>query len=483
MQNDNPNSDNAPVPWWPTVVCASLAGGMGWGIRGQYGHETGAMIAGVLVCLVIALTLCRNARALDVARAVALGTIAMGFGGTETYGQTVGLTQNPEMIGNWPAFYWGMLGLAIKGSVWIGFCGLFLGMGLGGTRYRAIELLVVMLLSLFAYVAGMWLLNSPHDLESKRLPALYFSATWDLYPNQADPEPRFEAWGGIWFAFLFVMLYTRALRNDGLGWRLGLWGVLGGALGFPLGQCIQAYHAWNAESMKEGIWPILNYWNFMETTFGLVMGASLGLGAWLHRARIRLLAYDHDAWMTLPWEWALLFIHCALLILSEFWIPIEIIGVVYDLGLVMGVIPLMAIAGGRLWPYFAIFPVTLMPIAGKTLRNLGYEDGAISIAGGWLLYVIIPMALAFAAVAWYGREANRKRGAQGFASGALLFCGWMYFLLNYAFFRFPWPWEKWTGRTPNAIVFMVCIAALTWLVWYARGASKRTSASAAIARE
>lgn len=142
----------------------------------------------------------------------------------------------------------------------------------------------------------------------------------------------------------------------------------------------------------------------------------------------------------------------------------------YDLGLVMGVIPLMAIAGGRLWPYFAIFPVTLMPIAGKTLRNLGYEDGAISIAGGWLLYVIIPMALAFAAVAWYGREANRKRGAQGFASGALLFCGWMYFLLNYAFFRFPWPWEKWTGRTPNAIVFMVCIAALTWLVWYARGA-------------
>ena len=32
---------------------ASLAGGMGWWIRGQYGHETGAMIAGLLVALVL----------------------------------------------------------------------------------------------------------------------------------------------------------------------------------------------------------------------------------------------------------------------------------------------------------------------------------------------------------------------------------------------------------------------------------------------
>ncbi len=32
---------------------ASLAGGMGWGIRGQYGHETGAMLAGRLVALVL----------------------------------------------------------------------------------------------------------------------------------------------------------------------------------------------------------------------------------------------------------------------------------------------------------------------------------------------------------------------------------------------------------------------------------------------
>jgi len=34
------------------MLFTALAGGMGWGIRGQYGHETGAMLAG-FICLVI----------------------------------------------------------------------------------------------------------------------------------------------------------------------------------------------------------------------------------------------------------------------------------------------------------------------------------------------------------------------------------------------------------------------------------------------
>ncbi len=34
-----------------SILLTAMAGAMGWGIRGQYGHETGAMIAGVLVSL------------------------------------------------------------------------------------------------------------------------------------------------------------------------------------------------------------------------------------------------------------------------------------------------------------------------------------------------------------------------------------------------------------------------------------------------
>jgi hypothetical protein len=39
------------------IVCTAMAAGMGWGIRGQYGHETDAMIAGALTSLVLVLFL------------------------------------------------------------------------------------------------------------------------------------------------------------------------------------------------------------------------------------------------------------------------------------------------------------------------------------------------------------------------------------------------------------------------------------------
>ena len=104
-----------------SILLTAMAGAMGWGIRGQYGHETGAMIAGVLVSLVLVLLHCPQAASLPAARAVAFGTVAMGIGGSMTYGQTIGLTQNPEVIGNWKAWRWGMLGLGIKGAIWIGF--------------------------------------------------------------------------------------------------------------------------------------------------------------------------------------------------------------------------------------------------------------------------------------------------------------------------------------------------------------------------
>jgi hypothetical protein len=97
-----------------SILLTAMAGAMGWGIRGQYGHETGAMIAGVLVSLVLVFLHCPQTASLRAARAVAFGTIAMGIGGSMTYGQTIGLTQNPEVIGNWAAWRWGMLGLGIK---------------------------------------------------------------------------------------------------------------------------------------------------------------------------------------------------------------------------------------------------------------------------------------------------------------------------------------------------------------------------------
>ena len=80
---------------------------------------------------------------------------------------------------------------------------------------------------------------------------------------------------------------------------------------------------------------------------------------------------------------------------------------------------------------------------------------------GWIIYGIIPLIIVTAVAFWFERQAATKHKGYHFARIELLLTTWMYFLLNYAFFRFPWPWAQWTGRTPNGIIFTVCAVGLT----------------------
>ena len=50
-----PSKASPKLPLWLVLLAGAAAGGMGWGIRGQYGHETGAMLAGALVGLTLML--------------------------------------------------------------------------------------------------------------------------------------------------------------------------------------------------------------------------------------------------------------------------------------------------------------------------------------------------------------------------------------------------------------------------------------------
>ncbi|MDP6678038.1 MAG: hypothetical protein QGG72_03995 [Verrucomicrobiota bacterium] len=688
-------TDERPTPnppLWLVMLAAAMAGGMGWGIRGQYGHETGAMIAGVLVSLVLVFLFCPGNRSIHVIRAAALGTIAMGFGGSMTYGQTVGLTHDTALIGDWAALRWGMLGLAIKGGVWIGFAGFFLGLGLGGKRYRPFEMFLLVLGMLTAVVVGWWLFNSPHDPEHKRLPFLYFSDHWKWEPG-VEFKSRPEIWGGLLCALLTGILYATLAKVDRLARNLALWGMLGGALGFPLGQSLQANHGWNrtqqgkvtvsydgrepvsllelnakaptrydetmsmhiynpsvlenwlgfrhttfnpgeehgwptgAKSMiitwdhqghnswwwsidnieivseqqplfaenfdsldlgpfvsesesggdgtdwtaslpsgwtmtrgnghgpkidhkvidelqtnietiaefdgwtfvdpaswnatagqgrdrfakgtgiiavadsdkfndksgakfnaslstppidltgiqpetlvlrfdsswrqkkhfMESITQYFNWWNIMETTFGTVMGAVLGLGLWLNRRRIAV-SSEPDVSPLPAWLVGLLLsVHVMLIGLVEF-SKFHWIDGVYDLGVMMGLIPLVLCVQGRWGPYLMLLPITLLPIAGKTLRAL-VDPAAFSVT--WLAYLILPMLLATTIAVWFARQAKPGGEHPYFIRCALLFCVWFYHDLNFAFFGFPWPWEDWGGRHPNASIFFICMLGLS----------------------
>ena len=123
----------------------------------------------------------------------------------------------------------------------------------------------------------------------------------------------------------------------------------------------------------EPITQHFNWWNIMETTFGTVMGAVLGLGLWLNRRRIAV-SSEPDVSPLPGWLIGLLLaVHVSLLVLVEFESNIfdsklKWIDGVYALGLMMGLIPLVMCVRGRWWPYLQLLPITLLPIAGKTLR-------------------------------------------------------------------------------------------------------------------
>lgn len=449
------------------ILVPSLAAAMGWGIRGQYGHETGAMIAGCLASLAMVLACAPHLSSLTGARAAALMTVGIGIGGAMTYGQTVGLTHDADMVGNWEALRWGMLGLAVKGSLWIGFGGVMLGMGLGGVRYRVTEVALLMLAVAGLYYLGLWLINSPYDPAKLVVPRIYFSETAEFRPGP-NLKPRREVWGGLLLAWLGLMAYVRGARQDRLAFRLGWFALLAGALGFPGGQCVQACHAWNPELFQASRWKeyfaMFNWWNMMETTFGAIWGAVLGAGVWWNRHLIAPAAAEESVSCSPPWEAGLVAAHLVLLLSSEF-AEFPGGGHVVELytndSLWMTMIPVLGIIGGRAWPYLLLFPIVAAPICGKSLRALVYGSPQLSGGDGWLWSAALPMAvLSYAAVAWMMRGLSRESAGR-FAAQGLLLTTWIYFLLNTIFFDFAWPWQTWTGRTPNQILFMLCALVIT----------------------
>ncbi len=444
------------------IVLAAMAGGMGWGIRGQYGHQTGAMLAGLLVGLVLVLFLVPAWSAISGARVVACLTLGISLGGSMTYGQTVGLTHDAALIGNWDALRWGLLGLFIKGGTWIGLAGLFLGLALSDTRYRASELALLLMAAVFIRILGIQLLNEPYRPDEQLLPTLYFSDHWFWEPD-TELKPRREVWGGLLLSLVALAAYARLIRRDRLALRLAAWGFLAGGVGFATGQSTQAFHAWNRE-LFQAAWianvdPLINWWNMMEITFGSLAGAGLAAGVWLNRKLIAAKDNSLQPTLTKMQESLLVMLHVAVLITWSFGSCAELDSLA-GMAFPMILIPLVATTAGRVWPFVFVLPVILIPIAGKTLRQLSIQSDIIPIGLGWGVLVILPLALAVAMAVFLIKAADRLN-ARIFARWTLLFVTWLYFMLNFAFFEFPWPWNDWTGRTPSAMIFFVCAIGLT----------------------
>ena len=241
---------------WFWCVFPSLSMGLGWMLRGYIGGGfLGAMIPGAFLGLALCLLLRREREAAFV---TALAAIGIGFGGQETYGQTVGLSLKPE------SFSWAILGFLVKGGVWGFLGGAILGIAFSRNQFAKKDLIAAFALMVTGTYAGWKLLNQPK--------LIYFSDRIE--------KPREELWFGLFLGALFLLLYLSYRGGARIAWSFAWLGFLGGGTGFAAGAAAQVWGRGHAPDFP------LGWWKVMELIFGTLLGLTFGYAAWRNRHRI-----------------------------------------------------------------------------------------------------------------------------------------------------------------------------------------------------
>jgi hypothetical protein len=169
-----------------------------------------------------------------------------------------------------------------------------------------------------------------------------------------------------------------------------------------------------------------------------------------------------------------------------------VLDAVADHALTVILLPMIAVAAGRLWPYLVLLPITAYPIAGKTFQALGLHEGEPPLAKDVLIYLALPLLTTTAVAVYFARTSRQEEPSRSFCRVALVLATFVYFGLNMAFFGFPFYWEQfplwencpllfenWTGRTSSAIIFAVCsVCLIVAAIGYGRRSPRRTQTPA-----
>jgi hypothetical protein len=182
------------------VAAAGLALAIGWGIRGNFGHETGAMVPGALAALTAVLLSGREDWLRRAASFAFFGALGWSFGGSISYMQVIGYTHSAHSL----SVAYGFACLFIIGFCWGAFGG-------AGTALPAVlddsdlRRLYPLVLAIF----GAWMLQ---DLAVARLHQVdsQFRHEDPLYWKDTD-------WLGVLVGLLATLVYAAARRRFDYG--------------------------------------------------------------------------------------------------------------------------------------------------------------------------------------------------------------------------------------------------------------------------
>lgn len=260
------------------------------------GGQKGAMLPGALLGFVFAYLSGNQVIIDNFWIPAAVGAGAMFFGGTQTYGQTLGMAADRN---NKRRHRLGRAGTFVKGAGWFGvFCGFeaicFAAMA---GKFSVLQLILLVAFVPVFTALGFFVLNWPQKPKEGKFPKLYFS------------EGRTETWGGIFFVCIEIILFGAITMN----WfvvEMTLCGLVTGGLGFFLGNGLQ-----NVLNVKAKDNPFISPWKAMEFSFGAIGGLGSALCFCFAYKNSGLSSYQ-SIWSPLPENftricnivWAVLFI-------------------------------------------------------------------------------------------------------------------------------------------------------------------------------
>jgi len=224
------------------LLFPAIALGLGWAIRGHFGHEWGAAWAGGMGGLAVLLAIPREVWLRRLPVLALLSAIGWGVGGMMSYGLIVGYGRADDLLNAW----YGLAMLVVVGGLYGFIGGGLFGLGLEtSTRHKPdwAQLLTQM-------VAGAvlgWGL-------------LIYQLEWFMTP------PRSELWASCLGAALALAWY---LHRNGFhsALRVGVYAAIGAGFGFGFGNFLQTM------GHLSGI--AFNWWNVMEFSLGFFGGLGM----------------------------------------------------------------------------------------------------------------------------------------------------------------------------------------------------------------
>jgi hypothetical protein len=317
--------------WQPLVVALALS--VGWGIRGNFGHEIGAMLPGALAAMAAAILSGRSDWHRRVAFFGAAGAIGWSLGGSMSYMQVIAYTHS----GHSPTVAYGYASLFVLGFLWAAPGGMAVALPAVLDRERltgffAPLMSIAVVWAATDFAVGLW--DQVHVDFRQESPLYWYDTSWlealgvvVAVTGLAIVRRRWDfasslllhASIGWWIAFLVLVpgLGLRMTPPRGDNWA-GMVGIVGGLLVF--------FHRhrlpWvNQATLLTGLWGGVgfagaaqfkllgmatglstNWHSVLEQTYGWINGLGVAIALFqLARVAPRVTEEPHVRTWTEPW--------------------------------------------------------------------------------------------------------------------------------------------------------------------------------------